>query len=96
MKISATIAAAATAIATVIAAPAAAPISARIEKPTAATARAVAAATANPILIGTEAITRQVLVPPPPHPTIIITHVAKIKSSTEAIVIERGNENGIR
>lgn len=93
MKISATIAAAATAIATVIAAPAAALISARIEKPTAATVRA-AAATANPILIGTEAITRQVLVPP--HPTIIITHVAKIKSSTEAIVIERGNENGIR
>lgn len=95
MKISATIAAAATAIATVIAAPAAAPINARIEKPTAATVRAAAAAaTANPILIGTEAITRQVLVPP--HPTIIITHVAKIKSSTEAIVIERGNENGIR
>lgn len=91
MKISATIAAAATAIATVIAAAAAAPINARIEKPTAARP-----ATANPTLIGTEAITRQVLVPPPPHPTIIITHVAKIKSSTEAIVIGRGNENGIR
>lgn len=91
MKISDTIAVTATAIA--IAAAVAALIHARIVK---GTARAAAAAAANPIQIGMEAITRQVLVPPP-HPPIII-HVAKIKSNTEAIGTgsERENENGKR